>query len=95
MMEGDFVAFEMSMSRMMMFIDNKALMAFDRAVSDAVKNGVTMETISAAATAFGGAAKTLPKARASKVLSIMTGGLVTRLKMEAEGVIRENKANLP
>lgn len=90
-MDGNFVAFEMSMSRMMMFVDGKSLMTFDRAAVDAVKDGVTPGTISAAAASFGGAAKNLLPARADRVRAIMTGGLVTRLKMEAEGAMRDNR----
>lgn len=81
-----FIALEMSITRMLMFSNGAAVLDYDRAAVEAMKKGVSPNTIAVAATVFGRAAKTLPEARASRIRPIMTGGFVTRLKMEAAAI---------
>lgn len=90
-MMSDCVVLEMAMNRMSMFMDGKSLMSLDKAAAEAVRCGVTPGTISVVASVFGGAAKNLKASRANRIKAIMTGGFVTRLKMEAEGVMRQKE----
>lgn len=86
------ICFEMAIDRMMMFSSGRALIAYDIAAVDAIKNGVTNQTISVSATTFANEAKNLPAGRAEKIKSILTGGFMTRLKMEVSKVNRQGVA---
>jgi len=83
--------FEMAMSRMIMFCGNKTLMRLDIAAMDAIKSGVKPATIAAVASALGDEIKSSPPRRSERIKTIMSGGFITRLKMEAQGLI--NKEN--
>lgn len=86
-------AFERAITRMLMFVDGETLLAYDRAAVDAVQNGVSVQTIKEVALAFERAARTLPKTRAERIVPIMTGGFLDRLKIEATCVARHNRSD--
>jgi chromate transport protein ChrA len=83
--------FEMAMSRMIMFCGNKTLMQIDIAAVDAIRNGVKPATIAAVASALNNEIKSSSPRRSERIKIIMSGGFITRLKMEAQGLI--NKEN--
>ena len=79
------IHFGKAMNRMMMFVSGDGLIGFDRLAFDVIKNkgGLLPATISGVAAIFGGEVKNLPASRSIKVRRILSGGFVTRLKMEA------------
>lgn len=81
--------FSQAFNRMTIFVDGKTLLACDVAAVKTVKNGITPATIGAVAAAFSGGIRAVKSGRGTHVRNIMTGGFVTRLKMEATGLARK------
>lgn len=82
----NFIALEMAVNRMLLFSSGQEVLDYDRVATEAIHNGMTLQTISSIAEIFARAAKKLPEPRAARIRPILTGGFVTRLKMEATGL---------
>lgn len=89
MSQGESVCLELATCRMLMFSSGVGVLAIDKAAAETITSGVMPSTISAVATAFSSEVKKLPEARANKIKNILSGGFVTRLKMEASHAIKK------